>query len=81
MHVTGHTPLPIEITGPSSKIDTLAAHHAMRGARRCDLHGRAWLELADATPAQLDLAGKNGCQVHGLDLTSPPSTPSTKGSR
>lgn len=71
MHVTGHIRLPVEITGPSRIIEALAGHDAMRDARLYALHGHAWLELADVTPSQLELALEHGCEVHGSSEIAP----------
>lgn len=64
MHATGHSPLPVQITGPALNIERLALHAIMSEVRKCGLHGQAWLELADISEAQLKLVLEHGCEVH-----------------
>ena len=64
MHTSGHNPLPVQITGPATGIERLAQHQIMSAARKCDLHGQVWLELAKISDAQLKLTLEHGCEVH-----------------
>lgn len=64
MHTSGHTFLPAQITGDAADIQRLSDNEVMGWARRCDLHGRAWLELADIGQVQLKLALEHSCEVH-----------------
>jgi hypothetical protein len=54
----------IQITGPSSCIERLLELENLRDARRCELHGKIWIELLAISDEQLKSAVMDGCQVH-----------------
>jgi len=54
----------VQITGAVEDIDQLHEHWAMEGARRCNLHGQAWIEMPSITETQGELAEINHCTVH-----------------
>lgn len=60
----------VQITGRPEHIADLLDHEIMDGARRCDLHGHAWIEMGLISDEQMALAVSNGCRVHFIQ-TSP----------
>lgn len=63
----------VQITGAPEDIDQLLGHWIMDGARRCDLHGQAWIEMVSITDRQREVAAMSGCTVH-LIQSSPYSS-------
>jgi hypothetical protein len=56
----------IQITGPAADIDEISDYMFPAGARRCDLHGRCWIEMPSITDDQAALAEANHCRIHHI---------------
>ena len=54
----------IQITGPNQCIERLLELGHLRDARRCELHGKVWIELPAISDEELKSAVMDGCQVH-----------------
>lgn len=63
----------IQITGPAADIDEISDYMFPAGARRCDLHGRCWIEMPSITDDQAAWAMR--CDVAAL-TGGLPSVPS-----
>jgi hypothetical protein len=67
-----HNPLrevSMQITGPHMWIERQLEPGRLRNARRCELHGKVWIELHAISDDELKSAVADGCRVH---FSSPP---------
>jgi hypothetical protein len=65
-----HSPprkVSIQITGSPSTIERQLELGRLRDARRCELHGKVWIELPAISDDELISAVADGCQVHFYD--------------